>query len=323
MADQTQAPAPDAPDATASASARAALDPGALMRLGGLKVRAARVVEGVLAGLHRSPHKGSSVEFAEYKEYAPGDPIRHIDWKAYAKSDKYYLKQYEDETNLQAWLLLDASGSMDFAGAPATPTKLEYGRTLVASLAWLLLRQGDAPGLLCFDREPRAALPPSGRSTHLDDMLHLLEQLRPADRPTDLAAVLEQLAERLKRRSLVVVVSDMLDRNPRVGHLLHVLRSRRMDVVLFHLVDPAELALPFEGLTLFEGLEDDGQLLVDPDDIRAAYQQVFDEHLESVQRICRQAQIEYHRAVTSTPYDAPLLAMLRGRARLRLRGRAR
>lgn len=298
-------------------SARDFLDPQTLARLGGLKLRARQVVEGVLAGLHRSPHKGSSVEFAEYKEYSPGDEIRHIDWKAFAKSDKYYVKQYEEETNLRAYLVMDTSGSMRFDSHGIS--KLDYARTLTASLAYLLLRQGDAAGLLLFDEKPGVYLPPSGRSRHLDDLITLLKEIPTSgEQGTSLEQALGTVAERVRRRSVIVLISDMLDGSDQVQHLLKVLRSRRMDVVLFHLIDPDELTLPYEGLTMFEGLEQDGSLLVDPDDIRDAYQAMFQEHLDSIEQTCRETAIDYHRVVTDRPFEGPLLDLLmkrRGRRR--------
>lgn len=295
--------------------ARPFLDPAALTRLGNLKIRARHVVEGVLTGLHRSPHKGSSVEFAEYKEYAPGDEIRLIDWKAFAKSDKYYVKQFEEETNLRAYILLDASGSMTFTSHEVS--KLAYAQTLAASLAYLLIRQGDAAGLMLFDERPGVYLPPSGRSNHLDDILRILEKIEAAGRPTNTVAALNAVAERVRRRSLIILISDMLETAEEVGHLLRVLRSRKMDVVLFHVVDPHEITLPYEGLTLFEGLEGEGDVLVEPDDIRDGYVALMKEHFDTLERVAREAHMDYHRVLTTEPYEDALLALLASRRRSR------
>lgn len=303
--------AESAPQTQTTANARAFLDPATVVRLGGLKLRARYVVEGVLAGLHRSPHRGSSVEFAEYKEYAPGDDIKHIDWRAYARNDRYYVKQFEDETNLRAYILLDTSGSMLFGSGEVT--KLVYGQTLAASLAHLLLRQTDAPGLMLFDARAGMFLPPSSRTRHLDDLISVLERPIPAGQGTSIEEALNTIAERVRRRSMIVLISDMLDASQQTQHLLRVLRSRRMDVALFHLVDPHEMTLPYEGLTEFEGMEGDGRLLVDPDDIRSTYQAMFAEHLEQVERLSRESQVDYHRVVTDVPFDKPLLGLLNTR----------
>ncbi len=289
------------------------LDPKQLESLGNARIRARSVVEGVIAGLHRNPHKGSSVEFAEYKEYTPGDDIRHIDWRAYGRVDRYYVKQFEDETNLRAYLLLDASGSMDFAFEDA-PTKLLYASTLVAALSHLLLRQGDAPGLMTFDERPGYWLAPSSRRTQLDDICAVLDTAPGAGR-TSVTAALTRIAERVRRRSLVVVVSDLLETSEEMLSLARVLRHRGMEVVLFHVLDRAEYTLPYEGLTLFEGLENDGRILVDPDDIRDAYQDQITAHVRDIESGCRRADLEYFRTYTDEPIEAVLLEFITARRR--------
>lgn len=312
---------PDAPNAQPLGEGDALraryLDPSALMRLGGLLVRARALVEGAIAGMHRSPHKGSSVEFAEYKEYAPGDEIKHIDWKAFAKFDKYYVKQFEDETNLRAWLVLDSSGSMDFASEDAQGvTKLDYARTLAAGLAYLFLRQGDAVGVMTFDDKPGLSIPPSSRTSHLDDVLQILDAA-PGKGRTDIAGALSALAERARRRGLVLIVSDMLDDAERVMTLAKVMRKRRQEVAIFHILDPAELTLPYEGLVLFEGLEGEGDLLVDPDDIRDRYQEELRAHLDHIDAECREGDIEYFHTLTTRPIEETLLGFLTGRLQRR------
>lgn len=280
------------------------------MRLGGLAVRARSVVEGFIAGQHRSPHRGSSVEFAEYKEYTEGDEIKHIDWRAYARFDKYYVKQFEDETNLCAYLILDGSGSMNFGSEGVT--KLDYARTLAASFAYMMLRQGDAVGALVFDDKPGLYLPASSKTSHLDDVLQVLERLPGAGR-TDIAVALQSMAERLRRRGLVVLLSDMLDDAQRVMNIAKVLRKRRQEVVVFHVMDRAELELPYEGLTLFEGLEGEGELLVEPDDIRARYQEELTAHIRGIERECRDGDIEYFRVMTTQPFEGVLLDFIAAR----------
>ncbi len=286
------------------------LEPEVLMRLGGLLIRARSVVEGAIAGMHRSPHRGSSVEFAEYKEYTPGDEIRHIDWKAFGRVDKYYVKQFEDETNLLCYLVLDGSGSMDFGSEGVT--KLDYARTLAASFAYFLLRQGDAVGALVFNDAPGIFLPPSSKSRQLDDVLQVLESM-PGAGGTDIAAALNAMAERVRRRGLMMIFSDMLDDADRVMNIAKVMRKRRQEVAIFHLLDPAELDLPYEGLTIFEGLEDDGELLVDPDDVRDQYTKEIAAHIGTIERECRDGDIEYFRVMTTSPLERVLLEFIAGR----------
>lgn len=294
------------------------VDPRQLEALGSTQLRARSVIEGVVTGLHRNPHRGSSVEFAEYKEYRPGDDLRHIDWRAYGRVDRYYVKQFEDETNLRAWLLLDVSGSMEFAWEGA-PSKRLWSSTLLASLAWLLLRQGDAPGLLVFDERPGLSLPPSSRSTQLDDLCAALDTVGSAPpnaaRRTSVAAALSRVAEQVRRRSMVVIASDLLDAHDEMVTLMRLLRKRGLEVVVFHVLDRAELTLPFEGLTIFEGLEGEGDVLADPDELRAEYQRQFGAQLEQVRQTCVAADVEYFGCVTDQPIEEHLLAFVRARQR--------
>lgn len=288
------------------------LDPAVLTELGTLQVRARMLAEGILAGMHRSPHRGGSVEFAEYVEYSPGHEVKHIDWKVYAKSDRYYVKQFEDETNLMTYMALDGSGSMDFASEHAPLTKLDYARHTAAAFSYLLLRQGDAVGALSFDTEARQFLPASASRRHMDDLFFLLDEISGRG-GTDLDEALRRLAERARRRSLVLIFSDFLDADEQAMTLMKVLRHRKIDVAAFHIVDPAEVELPYEGMTLFEGMEGEGRLLVDPDDLRDAYNRRIREHFEFVERECAQANIEYYRFPTTQPIEETCLAFLRGR----------
>ena len=265
--------------------------------------------------MHRNPHRGSSVEFAEYKEYAPGDDIRHIDWRAYGRIDRYYVKQFEDETNVRAYLLLDSSGSMSFSFEDA-PDKLLYASTLLASLAHVLLRQGDAPGLLTFDERPRNWLPPSSSRRQLEDICKVLDTA-PGTGRTSIAAALSRVAERVSARSVVVLASDFLETGDDVLTLAQVLRRRGMEVVLFHIIDRAEWTLPYEGLTLFEGLEGEGELLVDPDDVRDTYQGFFRGNADEVLETAQRGDLEYFRAYTDEPVESVILELLRTRRRRR------
>ncbi len=289
------------------------IDPRRLEAMGSSRLRARAVVEGVIAGMHRNPHRGSSVEFAEYKEYAPGDDVRHIDWRAYGRIDRYYVKQFEDETNVRGYLLLDTSGSMDFAFEQA-PTKWLWGATLVATLAHLMVRQGDAPGLLCFDERPGAWLPPSARRAQLDDLCRVLDGSPPGGR-TAVERALSRIAERVWARSLVVLVSDLLEAPDELLTLARVLRRRGLEVVVYHVIDRAEAELPYEGLTVFEGLEGEDDVLADPDDLRPAYREVFREHVDGVRDRCRAGDLEYFRVFTDEPVEDAVLALVRARQR--------
>lgn len=290
------------------------LDPVAVARLGDLKLRARTIVEGALAGLHRSPHHGASVEFAEHKEYSPGDEIRHIDWKAYGKFDKYYVKRFEEETELKAWLLVDCSASMGYAG-PTGVSKLTYGTWLAAGLAWLLLRQQDQAGLVAFDRDVRAVVPPRGRAGHLQAVLDTLEALRP-DGATDLPRAVDYVSDLARRRGLIVLVSDLLDTGVETTvRLLRGLRARRHDVVLFHVLDGDELRLPFEGPTRFEGVEDRAELLADPRAIREEYLAAVGRFIDGCRRGCAEGDIAYHLVDTARPPAEVLLGFLRERQR--------
>ena len=288
------------------------LDPGILEELGDMNVIARTLVDGILAGLHRSPHQGGSVEFAEYTEYTPGDEIRHIDWKVYAKTDKYYVKQYEDETNLRAYVLMDASGSMDFQSEDAPLTKMRYVSFLAATFSYLLLRQGDAVGGLSFESSASEFLPASSKKSHLDDIFFLLNNLSGAGE-TSYEEALRTLAERAPRRSMILIFSDFLGADESVLNLIKVLKQQRRDVAVFHVVDPAELTLPYEGLRIFEGLEGEGELLADPDDLRQAYIDKMRSHLDFVERSCREGNVGYHRFATTQPIEQICLDFLRGR----------
>ncbi len=291
------------------------LDAETLAKLQTMALRARMVVEGALSGLHRAPHYGSSVEFAEHKEYSPGDEIRHIDWKAYGKFDKYYVKRFEQETELRAYLLVDCSGSMGYAG-DGRRSKLVVASYLAASLAYLLVRQQDQAGLLVFGRSMRTYLPPRARPQHLADLLRALETLAPAG-PTDLARAIDYLAEVVRRRAMVVVLSDLFDQPTAILDRMRHLRARGHEVVVFHLLDPDELAFPFEGLTLFESLEDERRLLCDTRATKRSYLRELRGFLDTWQRAAVDANLTYSVTDTSRPLDRILSEFLIGQERLR------
>ncbi|MDF1565754.1 MAG: DUF58 domain-containing protein [Deltaproteobacteria bacterium] len=290
-------------------SEASALDPAVISRLGSLQLKARQVVEGVLSGLHRSPHRGQSVEFAEHKEYAPGDEVRHIDWKAYGKFDKYYVKQFEHETNLRAYLLVDCSRSMAYASQPGGVSKLDYAKVVAASLAYLLARQSDAVGLIAFGSKVRQYLPARASGTHLHELVDRLDALRP-EGETDLAAAVDALSERARRRALVLVLTDLLDPEPESLKILRSLRHARHDVAVLHLMDRAEVDFPFEDPTLFVGMEDDRSLQVSPTQIRESYLEEVAAFIEQARQSLRESDVQYRQVITDEPYDRFLLDFL-------------
>ena len=289
------------------------LDPAVIARLGTMELKARTVVEGFLSGLHRSPYKGFSVEFAEYRQYLPGDDLSAIDWKVYARSDRHYVKKYEEETNLECHLLLDVSASMAYRGA-APMSKLEYGSVLAASLAFLMHRQRDATGLIAFDERIAFRLPAGARPGHLHSLLLALERLQPGTR-SDVGRPLHQLAEALVKRSLVVLISDLLDDPDPVIKGLRHLKFRGTDIVVFQLLDPNELTFPFRGASRFKDLESADEVTADPESLRASYLRELASLTLRYDRELRGSGIDYVQLDTSQPLDFALLAYLSARAR--------
>src|SRR5512140_1274619 len=285
----------------------ALLDAQTLSRLQGVKLRARAVMEGVLSGLHKSPHQGQSVEFSEHKEYAPGDELRHLDWKAYGKFDKFYIKRFEHETNLAAVMVIDASASMGYASGPLS--KLEVATTLAGALCYLLVRQQDAAGLSIVAGGKISDVPPRAAAGHLATLLGELDQIR-AQGTTDLFSAADHLAERLSRRSLVLVFSDLLDDRADALKRILQLRQRKNDVALFHVVDRAELEFPFDDPTLFLSMEDDRRIEVNPREIRQSYLEEFGAFLAEVKETCARQDVDYVRVRTDEVLDTVLLRFL-------------
>jgi len=310
------APPPSAPPP--SAPPRLHLDPGQLARLGSLTIRARVIVEGALSGLHRAAVHGSSVEFAEHKEYSPGDELRHVDWKAYAKLDRYYVKQFEQESQLTVYLVLDASASMAFAGGGIA--KLDYAAMTLAALAYLVIQQQDKVGLIaCGDPALETLVPPRARTTHLHDLMAVLESLiargGAGDEPP--ARALARIGELTRRRrALVVLVSDLFDPDEETLRMLVQLRAQRHDVSVIHLLDPHERQFPYDGLTQFEGLETAHKLLVNPAAIRRDYLERMEAFLAKARRTLTDAGVDYHLAQTDQPLEQTLLQLLVSRSRL-------
>jgi uncharacterized protein (DUF58 family) len=290
----------------------ASLDAATLAKLAGVKLRARAVMEGVLSGLHKSPHQGQSVEFSEHKEYAPGDELRHLDWKAFGKFDRYYVKRYEHETNLRATLVIDASGSMGYRSGPLS--KLEVSTTLAATLAYILVRQQDAVGLSVVTRAGAADVPPRAAAGHLHTVLDALDGLQPGG-GTDLFAAADHLAERVRRGQLVMVFSDFFDDRDEALARIIALRARRNDVALFHVLDPAELEFPFDDPTLFLSLEDERKIEVNAREIRESYLEEFRAFLDRTRAACTEADVDYSLVRTDEPLDGVLLRFLGRRQR--------
>ena len=295
------------------------LDPRVLAKISRLDLRARLVVEGFVAGMHRSPYRGLSVEFAEHRQYAQGDDLRHLDWKVLARSDKYYIKQYEEETNLSCVLAVDASESMDFASEAAAMSKYDYGIALAASLAWLALQQRDSVGVAVFDERIEAFSRPSNNPAGWKTLVEELSSSSPAragrePTTTRLRSVLDALAERLAKRSLIVLISDLFDEPDEILRGLQHLRYRKHELIVFALMDPAELEFPYTSATLFEGLERTGRLLTEPKRLRRRYLDEVAAHTEALRRRCRQMNIDFQVFDTSRPLDVALSAYLATRS---------
>ena len=290
------------------------LDPAVLARLGTLELKARTVVEGFLSGLHRSPFKGFSVEFAEYRQYMPGDDLSSIDWKVYARTDRYYVKKFEEETNLNCYLLLDVSASMGYGSHGVT--KLEYASMLAGSLAFLMQRQRDAVGLTTFDDALLTMLPPSARPSHLRSLLVTLDRMVLGKR-TDVSRPLHQLAEGIAKRGMVILISDLIDEPGHVIEGLRHFRFRGTDVVVFHVLDPSELTFPFTRASRFRDLEGGDELMVVPSVVREPYLVALNGTIDRYRRELGAAGIDYRLLDTSQPLELALMSYLstRGRGR--------
>jgi len=286
------------------------LHPEAIKRISRLELRARRIVEGFLAGMHRSPHFGQSVEFLAHRQYAPGDDPRFVDWKVWARQDRLYVKQFEEDTSLRATLLVDLSASMRYGSGPLS--KYEYGCTLAACLAYLILRQQDAVGCVAFDERARTTVPQRTRRTHLDSVINALDASDPANK-TDVGEILRMAAETFPRRGLMVLISDLLVEREGLFRGLRMLRSRGHDVMVFHVMDDDELDFPFNGPTRFEGLELSGQMSCNPRALRAGYMAALSAYLDEVRRGCVGSRSDYALLRTSQPLDAALAAYLSNR----------
>jgi uncharacterized protein (DUF58 family) len=286
------------------------LHPEAIGRIARLDLRARHIVEGFLSGIHRSPYFGQSVEFVQHREYVAGDDLRHVDWKVWARQDRFYVKQFEEDTNLRCSLVVDVSNSMRYGSGPMN--KFEYGATIAISLAYLLLSQQDAVGLLAFDERVRTKAPQRTKRNHLNSLIQALSVSEPADK-TDLAAILRETADTYPRRGLVVLISDLLTDRASLFKGVRLLRQRGHDVLVFHVLDDDELEFNFSGPTRFEGLESADMLHCNPRALREGYLEALHRYLDEVRRGCAQLGVDYTLLRTSQPLDVALAAFVANR----------
>ena len=297
-------------------ASKRSLHPEVIKRIGRLEIRARHIVEGLLSGMHRSPYFGQSIEFLQHREYVPGDDLRRVDWKVWAKQDRLYIKQYEEDTNLRCCLLVDTSASMEYGSGALT--KCDYAMTAAAALAYLLLRQQDAVGCAVFDEGIRQAIPLRTSTSHLTTIVRALEQREPRDK-TRLYDVLARVAETYPRRGMMVLISDLFVDAADIQRGLRLLRQRGHDVLVLHVLDDDELDFPFARPARFEGLETADQLTCNPRALREGYLASLEQFLSTVRHNCARDNVDYALIRTSMPLDAALTAFLRHRLRERER----
>ena len=300
--------------------ARTFLDPAVLSRLGNFPFLARRPMQGNVSGRHPSPHRGSSVEFAEYRKYVPGDDLRRLDWRAFGRSDKYFIKEFEADTNLRCCLVLDTSGSMDF-GSAGVP-KIEYARKIAAALGHMALQQGDAVGLSCVANGLVTNIHPRRNPAHLMAIYDILEQAKPRGE-TQIVPVLHELAETIRQRALIVILSDLFVEPELLKGCFEHLRFRRHDVAIFHLLDPQELGFQFRRPVRFVDLEGGPAVFAEPNEIADRYHKALDAYLEGLTTVVRGSAIDYHRVSIDEDYEQVILRFLLGRARSKQGGALR
>ncbi|MEX2187758.1 MAG: DUF58 domain-containing protein [Pirellulales bacterium] len=294
--------------------AKVLLDPAAIKRIGRLELRARHIVDGFLSGMHRSPYFGQSVEFRQHRQYVPGDDLRNVDWKVWAKQDRHYIKQYEEDANLRCTLLVDVSASMSYASGPLS--KYEYAASAAAALAYLLLKQQDAVACVTFADAIRARVPSRTRRTHLDAVVAALAEQSPREK-TSLFDILRDVAEHDPRRGMIVLLSDLFVERDGLFKGLRLLRQRGHDVLVLHVMDDDELDFTFTGPTRFEGLESTDILNCNPRALREGYLEALDRYLTEIRRGCASHAVDYRQVRTSEPLDAALAAFLASRANRR------
>lgn len=289
------------------------LNPEIVSRLKTMELRARLVVEGFIAGLHKSPYHGFSVEFAEHRQYMPGDEIKHLDWKVYGKTDRFYIKQFEEETNLRSYLLLDASASMGYASNGIS--KLEYASYLAAAMSYLMIKQRDAVGLMTFDNKIRKFLPPRSVSSYLHLILSELENVK-SENVTDVSSTFHEMAERINRRGLIIILSDLYDDPDKILLALKHFRHRKHEVVVFHILDPQEINFAFNREFVFKDMETGEEIATQPWHIQSEYQSKVKQFIEKYKRECRMNQIDYVLLNTADEYDRALVEYFIKRKRI-------
>lgn len=297
-----------------TSDSRTSLDPRVLDRISGLDLKARAIVEGYISGLHRSPFHGFSVEFAEHREYVPGDDPRFLDWKVYGKTDRLYIKRYEEETNLEAHLIVDGSESMNYRGSDeALPSKFEYARMAAAALAYVVTGQQDGAGLVLFDERVRLRLPARSGQGHLRNLVHELDNYGP-QKSTGLGRALAEVAEVVRRRGLVILFSDLMDDMKEVSRGLRQLRHRGHEVLLFHILAEDEVTFPFQRMARFEGMEEETTLTADPASLRDAYLAEVKAFRKNLRRVCTANRIDLIEVASNTNLGVVLAAYLARRA---------
>jgi uncharacterized protein (DUF58 family) len=297
-----------------TSASRRSLQPELIKRIGRLEVRARHIVEGLLSGMHRSPYFGQSLEFLQHRQYVIGDDLRHVDWKVWGKQDRLYVKQYEEDTNLRACLLVDLSASMEYGRGPLN--KRDYAVTTAAALAYLLLHQHDAVGCVAFDERVRQTIPMRTNTSHLATIIRALDGNEPREK-TNFYSVLARAAETYPRRGMMILISDLLADPEDLLRGLRLLRQRGHDVLVLHVLDDDELDFPFAGPARFEGLETADHLNCNPRALRQGYLDAIEEFLTTVRRGCARDSVDYALVRTSEPLDAVLVAFLSHRNRRR------
>jgi uncharacterized protein (DUF58 family) len=290
------------------------LQPDVVAKLSNMEIVARLVVEGFITGLHKSPYHGFSVEFAEHRQYMPGDEPKHIDWKIYGKTDRYYIKQFEEETNLKSYIILDASRSMAYA-SNGKMSKLEYASYIAAALSYLMVQQRDAVGLTVYDEKVRIHMPPHATKSYLKAILKQLE-LTEASNKTGTAASLHQIAERIKRRGLVIILSDLFDKPNEVATALKHFRHKKNEVIVMQVLDALERSFAFGGEAVFKDMETSEEIMTQPYHLQKAYQEEMKKFLDFYKKECRENNIDYILLDTSTPFDTALFQYLSKRQRL-------
>ena len=300
--------------AVSTSDYRTYLDPSIISKLNSLELKARLVVEGFMVGLHKSPYHGFSVEFSEHRSYMQGDNLKDVDWKVYGKTEKYFIKQYEEETNLKSYVLLDVSRSMAFA-SEGNVSKLDYGRTLVAALSYLMIKQQDAVGLSLYSERIVKYFPPKTTRSYLQEILKSLNTAEPSDK-TNTASCLNQIAERIKRRGLVIIVSDLFDDVDAILTALRHFRYKKNDVIVFQILDPMEISFSFGKDAIFKDMESLEELTTQPYQIQKAYIEAMNDFITKIKTECLNANIEYNLIQTSTPFDKALFSYIQKSSKL-------